>query len=148
MIRLRFSTQVWAIDSALIRWRTQCDQSHVEFEREDGSTLGARFPDGVLERPKSANVHQSRVVHATFPEIDKAHDWVLKNLLGAPYNWKGIIGIALARDYELKGAVDCSQTVALGAWYGCNTQLLNPTVIAWWKQTPRDLLLSTQLTVL
>ena len=152
MVKLRFSTEIWAPDSALIRWRTQCAWSHVEFEREDGSTLGARFSpfskkdDGFIERPVSANSKQARVVHYTFPGIELAHEWGMNNLLGHPYDWRGILGIALARDVSANGSVFCSYAIFLCALYGALRKLVNDQTICDYKFTPRDLLLSNDLT--
>jgi hypothetical protein len=149
MIRLRFSTTRSLIPSALIRWRTQCAQSHVEFIRGDGFTLGSRWSlnradNGVRLRSPISIAEQRSVLEATFPGIDQAFTEGLK-LTGTPYNLKGIFGIAAAKDWTEQGSLDCSNFVFTAA-ERAGVQLLNPKDIAPWKITPRDLQLSELLT--
>ena len=151
MIRLRFSTTKSIIPSGLIRWRTQCDESHVEFIRGDGFTLGSRWSfnkadNGVRLRSPLSIVDQCRVLEATFPGIDLAFMEGLK-LVGTPYNLKGIFGIAAAKDWTDQGRLDCSNFIFTAA-QRAGIQLLNPKDIAPWKITPRDLLFSELLTFL
>ena len=151
MIRLRFSTTRSLIPSALIRWRTQCAQSQVEFIRGDGFTLGSRWSlskadNGVRLRSPLSIADQCSVLEATFPGIDQALMEGLK-LIGTPYNLKGIFGIAAAKDWTEQGHLDCSNFVFTAA-ERAGIQLLNPKDIAPWKITPRDLQLSELLTFL
>jgi hypothetical protein len=151
MIRLRFSTTNSLIPSAVIRWRTDSDQSHVEFINEAGCTLGSRWSlrksdNGVRVRPPSSTTHQKRVLEATFVGIENAYTKGI-NLVGTPYNLKGIFGIAVSKDWTDQGELDCSNFVFVAA-QRAGVQLLNPKDIAPWKITPRDLLLSPLLTFL
>jgi hypothetical protein len=150
-VRLRFSTTRSFIPSALIRWRTQCAQSHVEFIRDDGFTLGARWSlrkedNGVRLRSPISIVEQINVIEYTFPEIEKAWTEGLK-LVGTPYNLRGIFGIVAAKDWTQTGHMDCSN-FAFEASRRAGRELLNPQEIAPWKITPRDLQLSEALTLL
>jgi hypothetical protein len=141
-IKLRFSTQR-AIDSALIRWRSDAHISHVEFEREDGWTLGARLFGGVALRPPSACQRQYNVIHATFPGIQAAYDWGLANRLGWKYDALGILGIATARDWHNKVGRFCSEFVLESA-EETGTFLLSQ-IVKMWQISPRDLVLSSLL---
>jgi len=145
-VRLRFSSTRSLIPSALIRWRTQCWQSHVEFELPDGSTLGSRWSlnsadNGVRIRPPQACHGQINVTHKTFTGIEDAAAFC-RTLIGTPYNLKGIFGIATAKDFYDENALDCSHAVFISAEKGAHVLLLNPIDIQPWKITPRDLLLS------
>lgn len=153
---LRFSTQRWDIASALIRWRTECKHSHVEFEYEDGWTLGARFSlrgkiarwlgwplcwidlDGVQFRPPRENRKQVNVLRLTYPGIDQALDWFHANRLHAPYDLLGIIGIATARGWDDSHDNFCSEGMAeAAASVGIKFQNLSPQAT-----TPRDIEIS------
>lgn len=146
MVRLRFSTEPSSILSAFIRWRTDCAISHVEFEREDGWTLGSRYSDGVRLRPPEANAKQAHVLHGTFPKIEEAYAWALQNRLGWPYNVWGIFGIATAKDWHDKNARFCSELIYESA-EAVGTCLLNRYTTAWWQIAPRDLVISPAVTL-
>lgn len=151
MIRLRFSTTKSIVPSAFIRWRTQCAQSHVELINDDGFTLGARWSlhksdNGVRVRPPSSTAGQINVVHATYPGIEKAWEIGL-SYVGTPYNLRGILGIALAKDLTNPGEVDCSH-YQLMLSYLVGWPLLSDRVMADWKITPRDLIAFGAITLL
>lgn len=136
--------------SRAIRWRIDSAISHVEFwDSETGETLGARFPDGVKFRPPSENLAQAHIILATFPGIEYAYEWVRMWRVGRPYDLKGIIGIATAQDWHAKRGRFCSEIVLEGAEHRPKTfkDLLNRNV-RMWRITPRDLLLSPELTIL
>ena len=142
-------------DSCAIRWRSQCDQSHVELQdTTTGETLGARFHpfsasrDGIQIRPAKENNHQRRVILATYSGIEDTWKWMAANRIGTRYNWKGILGIATAEDWNDPTHRDCSQAQYEGALYGANLLLLNCQSITPWKITPRDLLLSKEIKLL
>jgi hypothetical protein len=129
MTVVRLSTVKWSLVSAVIRWRSECDQSHAEFEFEDGSTLGARFSlrgkiarwlgwpkrwqylDGVQLRPASANRKQSKIIRLTFDRIEEAAVWFRLNRLGAPYDLLGIVGIGTARGWDDSHDNFCSEGI-------------------------------------
>lgn len=148
-IVLRASTTRSFIPSAVIRWRTDFGISHIEFQRPDGSTLGARADGhGVAERPASFNRDQENIILATFDGIERAHDWVLKNRLGFEYDFKGIFGIAFGKaDWHDSGARDCSCLVLEGAEEGAKNFLLNRDLRIW-QATPRDILASPRVAIL
>lgn len=136
--------------SAAIRWRCDSAVSHVEFQdTHTGATLGARFPDGVKVRPRHENRLQSHVILATFAGIELAYEWVMTWRVGRAYDLRGIIGIATAQDWHQKHGRFCSEVVLEGAEHRPKTyaDLLNRNV-RMWRITPRDLLLSPELTIL
>lgn len=146
-IRLRFSTSSDPV-SALIRWRTVSPVSHVEFERDDGSTLGSRYPAGVCLRPSEANRGQRNVVHATFHGIELAYSWVLRYRIGFRYDLLTDIGIGLDRTswHDRKQRM-CSETVLEGAEKGAAICLLQRGIKTW-AAWPGLLLASPLITIL
>jgi len=148
-IVLRASTTRSFIPSAVIRWRCDFPISHIEFQREDGSTLGARADGlGVAERPASENRQQRDVIIATFDGIEHAHDWVMANRLGWKYDYKGIFGIACGReDWHAARARECASVVLEGAEEGAHNFLFNRDM-AVWQVTPRDIMVSPRVSIL
>lgn len=151
MIRLRFSSTHSFIPSALIRWRTGALVSHVEFIDDRGWTLGSRWSmkaadNGVRLRPPKSTDGQINVVHATFPGIESAYVRGI-DLIGTPYNLRGIFGIITARNWTDKDKMDCSNFVVRAA-ERAGVYLLRDNVIEPWKITPRDILLSKEITLL
>lgn len=155
LVRLRFSTEPWSLTSALIRWRTMCKQSHVEFELANGLTFGARFSlrgkigryfgirawsllDGVQWRGQDANKHQQRIIHATFPGIEKAYTWAVNHKAQCPYDVKAILGIITSRGWACQDSEFCSDLIAQAA-EETGVRLLDNSA---WATTPRDLLIS------
>lgn len=157
MVRLRLSTEKWSIVSAMIRWKTDCKQSHVEFEYPDGWTLGARFSlrgkiarclgwptcwmdlDGVQMRPPRENRKQMAVVHVLFAGIDYAAKWFYMNRLHAPYDLLGVLGIGAARGWDDSHDNFCSEGVTESA-LAVGVRFQNQTPQA---TTPRDILISS-----
>lgn len=127
-VRVRFSTCRWSIVSALIRWHTDSQFSHVEFELPGGATLGSRFSlrgklarcfgwnfwrdlDGVQVRPPTANRRQTLVAYKTFPKIEDAAIWGYKNRVDSPYDLLGILGIVSATGWAESHDDFCSEFV-------------------------------------
>jgi len=157
MVKLRLSTERWSLVSALIRWGSDSRHSHVEYEREDGWTLGARFSlwgkfarklnwpkrwlklDGVQWRPPKASRKQVDVLYLSFPGIEQAAEWEEKNRLGAPYDLLGIIGIVTARGWMESNDAFCSEVkqegaIAVGLSHGRGFQNCAPQAMK-----PRDI---------
>jgi hypothetical protein len=160
MIRLRLSTERWSVVSALIRWRCDSKSSHIEYECDDGWTLGARFSlrgkiarvfgypkcwlklDGVQLRPPSANRKQTSIRYFTFDSIEQAYHWEFDNRLDTPYDLMGILGIVTARGWAKSGDAFCSEVkqegaIAVGAGGGKGFQNCAPQAC-----TPRDIEIS------
>lgn len=142
-IRIRFVTEDGLI-SALIREKTWCDYSHVEFVLDDASTLGAHFSGGVAIRPAD---------YATFTKIEEfdipvsaEQKQLIMNFayaqVGKPYDTGAIAGIVAHRDWSDPGKWFCSELVA--AAFNVALPLIRvPDNVD--RITPRDLLLSVRL---
>lgn len=112
MITLEFSRQDWMPISWIIRAGTWSPWSHVDLVMPDGSLLGARAGDGVQVRSKSPASHAQRysvdVSHAVaYAVIKKAESQV-----GKPYDWTGIAGFIVRRNWQKDDAWFCSELVA------------------------------------
>jgi len=162
MTKLRLSTVRLCLVSFLIRWLSDSEHSHIELEREDGWTLGARFSlrgkiarwlgspkawldlDGVQWRPPDAI--QTDVLYFTFPGIEGAIDWVEKNRMGAPYDLIGILGIVTAKGWTDSHDAFCSELAqevaqAVGVCQGRGFQNCSPQATK-----PRDVEISLMIT--
>lgn len=161
IVLLRFSTEKYSLLSALIRWRTESKVSHVEFELAGGWTFGSRLSirgklgrkfnikrwqglDGVQLRPPTENRKQSAIVHATFLLIDEAYRWGFVNRCNYPYDTAAIMGIITARGCADKDDRFCSEFVDECA-QAVGVELLHNSRQA---MTPRDILISPQVTIL
>jgi hypothetical protein len=137
MITLQFSTtDTWA--SQLIRWATWSPYSHVDLVLPGGWLLGATPDSGVSIRPPVSATGSKRF------QVD-APDAVFEAALSQrdrPYDWAGIFGWGLRRDWQDQDAWFCSEFIA---W--CFEQAGCPLLRAQdlWRITPRDLLLSPRL---
>lgn len=138
MIRLQFSTTKRA-GSAVIRWFTWSDFSHVEFVLDDGWLLGAEPDGGVQVRPpECARVGAVRFrVRAPRRVLDRALSQV-----GRPYDWLGVLGFGVRRDWAADDSWFCSEFVAW-AFQAAGSPLLRAEHVH--RLTPRDLLLSPRL---
>lgn len=155
-MKIRFSTENYSLLSALIRWRTECKQSHVEFIDADGWTLGARYSlvgkilrklgikntgwkylDGVYTRPPEANTKQSNVIEIEVPNADEMYAWGKENKYAQPYDVLGILGIASAKGWDRDTEEFCSKFMV-----DCEIGIHNWTY-DWAPQavTPRDFLM-------
>src|SRR6266404_70721 len=92
---LRFITERWSLESALIRFATRSWASHVEFLRCDGETpidtLGSRLQGGVQVRPYDY-CKPTAESWFTAPNISDAYEYGL-TLVGKKYDVLDIIGI-------------------------------------------------------
>lgn len=110
MICLRFSRE-----NTLLSWIigvfTWSEYSHVEFVTSTGY-LGAA-PDGVKVRPMTAR----KGVEFILRHIDCTYEQELKTLdfarsqIGKPYDWSGVFGVALHRDWHEQDSWFCSELV-------------------------------------
>jgi uncharacterized protein YycO len=146
MISLYLSTQTWAVDSALIRWHTCCEFSHVGFCDGDGQLeryFSAQLRGGVRWRSAIgagvARESYGQILRVTAPGIDDAFTWALTQNL-KKYDYSAIFGLALNRDWRNGEAWYCAELVA-AAFEKTGHALFNPQ-IALWRITPRDILLS------
>lgn len=139
MITLRFSGGL-GIAGRVIQAATWSWCSHVDFVLPDGRLLGAVPGQGVCIRAPEADADRVELYQADVP------DWAVayaKSQLGRPYDWGGILGWALHRDWQCMDRWFCSELVAWSC-QSASTPLLRTD--AAWRVTPRDLLLSPHLT--
>lgn len=134
MITLQFSTTSHPA-SRLICWGTWGRHSHVDFVLPDGRLFGA-VPGGVMARPfdPSALRIERYLVDAPASVLERA-----LSQEGKPYDWEGVLGYALRRDWQEDDAWFCSELVAW-AFQADGSPLLR--AVAAWRINPRDLLLS------
>lgn len=150
-IYLRFITEKWSIESALIRFATRSWCSHVEFVRLNDDdvpidTLGSRLKDGVQIRPYN---YCKPTAESWFdaPFIEAAYEFG-KTLVGKKYDSLDILGIGFNTRQHKEGNYICSSFVdACGkavipefgpdTWKGWTNKHFPSRLV-----TPRDLLAS------
>jgi hypothetical protein len=124
-IVLQFVTED-ALTSALIRWFSAGDFSHVDAVLPDGSLLGSRFeamtvngqsiPGGVQIRPPGYAKFK-RVLKVSIPveseKVDIFYNW-WKSQIGKPYDMTAIIGFFIGRNWRKANSWYCSEGIARG----------------------------------
>jgi uncharacterized protein YycO len=147
-IRIQLVTEKWNPISASIRYSTRSWCSHIEFcDLSAGTTLGSRSIGGVKIRPSSKD-HYTRVeqfVVDDYKIMQSAYHWALGQI-GKPYDFSAITGMVVDRDWRNESKWFCSELIA-AAFEAVDYPLLStrPSVGVY-RITPRDLLLSRQLT--
>lgn len=134
---LRFSADNRFL-SWLVRQRTGCEYSHVDFWLPDGSLLGALPGVGVVKRPVPKK--ERSLIYEV--DTDSGHLYAMTQV-GKPYDWLAIAGLAipLPRPWQHPDRWYCSEIVATSLLQaGCSVVSTNS-----WGVTPRDLLLSPLL---
>lgn len=129
--------------SQLIQLATWSWVSHVDFELPDGRVLGAVPGKGVCIRDIEIDDHRVERYGVKVPFGLYGHplDWAAGQI-GKPYDWAGILGYGLRRNWQEKDAWFCSELVAW-AFQGAGHPILRAKDV--WRITPRDLLLSPYL---
>lgn len=100
--------------SYLIRAVTWSTWSHCELLHEDGGTLlGAAAPHGVgLDTLENRLKIAEKVVRMDFPgDFKQAWDFATSQI-GKKYDWSGVVGLGLHREWESDDAWFCSELVA------------------------------------
>ncbi len=111
MIRLRFLSEP-TLSSLIVQGFTWSPWSHVEMVLPDGY-LGARFDGGVQLR----KFNYTKTSREAFAHIDCDDQTTAKILayarsqIGMPYDWLGILGIAVHQDWFNPKARICSRFV-------------------------------------
>ncbi len=143
MIALRFSGGM-GLTGRVVQAATWSWASHVDFELEDGRLLGAVPGRGVCIRdprddaPSRVERYQVAVDEGTANAALTRAKWVI----GRPYDWAGVVGWGLHRQWHDDDAWFCSELVAW-SFLMEGAPLLRATDA--WRITPRDLLLSPYL---
>lgn len=143
-IRIQIVTEKWNPVSAAIRFSTRSWASHAEFvDTQAGITLGARSIGGVKCRPCSKD-HYTRVEQFTATGMSQAWEWAQQQV-GKPYDFSAISGIALDRNWHDESKWFCSELVAVAFEKAGHPLLSTRPSAAFYRITPRDLLLSREL---
>jgi uncharacterized protein YycO len=138
MITLRFST-LDDLTGRVVQWATWSWASHVDVVLTDGSLIGAIPKRGVVMRvpDQAGRVEFYHVQVPAGPVIER-----MLSQIGRPYDWPGIMGWALRRDWQDPHAWFCSELVAW-AFENAGFPLLRSEGLS--RITPRDLLMSPML---
>lgn len=112
MIKLLFSRRNHP-GSWLIRTFSWSEWSHVEIMMPDGRLLGAAAPEGVglctYEERIKISAHAATMC---FPgDMNAAATWG-ETQLGKPYDYFGVLGLGLHRDWEADDSWWCSEFAA------------------------------------
>ncbi len=138
MITVRFSANR-TFGSRIIRAATWSEFSHVDFVLPSGSLLGAAAIGGVALREARADCTRVRAFRVDAPARVLA---AAIDQLGKPYDWAGVVGMGLHRDWQEDDSWFCSELVAW-AFQAAGRPLLRADHLH--RITPRDLLLSPML---
>lgn len=142
MIVLRFEGGTGVV-GRMIRLATWSWCSHVDVEAPDGGLVGAMPGQGVVRRPAPFDVGRvERYALDLEPETERQVRAALAGQIGKPYDWPGILGWALRRDWQDTDRWFCSELIAW-AFAQAGHPLLRAADV--WRITPRDLLLSPLL---
>lgn len=146
-VTLQFSTER-AISSAMIRWFTHSDFSHVDLVLPDGRLLGARSAregsdtgiPGVAIRPRGyADFSRTLQIRVATNLAGPIYRWAL-SARGASYDMRAICAFGLARNWRDRSRFFCSELVAWafegGGFFGGRNIALPPSRI-----TPGDVIL-------
>lgn len=107
-------TRSHTIGSLLIRLVTWSNFSHVDIVLEGGSILGAEAGKGVSKGDFDRQVRKaSKAVTVEIPVLDlQAAIAFAKSQKGKPYDWLGVAGIGLHRDWQEPSKWSCAEFVA------------------------------------
>lgn len=124
--RILFSTND-KIGSKLIRFGTRSEYSHCDLIGPGGrSIIGAVPFKGVVEYPLGERVIQSTRWAIYEIDADPVLAWhYAQGQIGKGYDWLGVFGIALMRDWEADDKWFCSELVAK-ACLEAGRPILNP----------------------
>ena len=139
MVTVQFSASP-LYGSYIIRAFTWSDFSHIDVVLPNGKLFGALAKTGVCEHDFGV---YSAVKRFQVEVADEAKLFeILKSQEGKPYDWAGVIGLGLHRNWEDDDKWFCSELMAW-AFKQAGTPLLNADDA--FRITPRDLLLSPLL---
>lgn len=140
IIKLQFSAQN-KIGSMLIRWRDWSDYSHVDTLLPDGSLLGARG-DGIKIRDPYKISNKLILCIEVTEQQEKDYYAVLFEQLGKPYDYAGISGFIINRDWQEDDKWFCSELI-MYCLMKANIKILNIEHLN--RITPNHMILSTLL---
>jgi uncharacterized protein YycO len=114
MIQLLF-TRRRHLGSWLIRFVTWSEYSHVDILLDGKYLIGAIAPDGVVVNKVNDRLQRaSKAVIMELPvvSISKAQDYA-RSQIGKPYDWLGVIGIGLHRNWQENDKWSCAELAAM-----------------------------------
>lgn len=121
-IRLLFSANHMPF-SWLIRTLTFSKWSHVDLVTDRGTLIGATIPAGVVEYSVLHRINGSSKYEYRDIECDeRIYDFVRKQL-GKRYDYAGIAGLELNRNWTDDDAWFCSELIGAGALNAGNTEI-------------------------
>lgn len=97
--------------SLLLRTALWSSWSHCGVLTEDGTVIEAAVWHGVIERPLSEHLHgksQSAIKNVVVPDAAAGVQWA-RLQIGKPYDWLGVIGLGLRREWERADDWFCSE---------------------------------------
>lgn len=109
-ITTQFVTEA-TLGSWAIRFGTHSDFSHVDVVLPSGDLLGARSAGGVqIRKPDYTQFSLiRRVVIPCSDDEGQAYYEFLRAQVGKPYDWKGVVGFAVNRDWRATDCWFCSE---------------------------------------
>jgi hypothetical protein len=133
------STQKYDLVSALIRRATNCDWSHCGFFNRTNHTTYSAMADGkgLTFRPVGPT---QKMLLLTAPGVEAAYQKALE-WEGTPYDFKGVFGMVIGRNWDDPTKLFCDLTV-FRAQRETGNPLVNHTFLPDIHLTPRDILLS------
>lgn len=140
MVTLRFSGGR-GIEATLVKAATWSWCSHVDFVLPDGRLLGAVPGRGVCIREVEFDDVRVELYGVERPRL-VYHEMALQfahTQVGRPYDWAGVLGWGMRRDWQEADSWFCSELVAW-SFEKAGFPLLRANEV--WRITPRDLLMS------
>lgn len=146
---IRFIGEKWNLISSAIRFETRCWASHVELVKTNGNgevvdVVGCRWPHGLQHYPYITK-GVTREEWWTAPNLPLVWEWMEQHV-GAKYDLSAIFGIALDKDFHDDDRDICSESLMRGS-ESTPTPWLGLDGVQAWRITPRDLQLSTELSL-
>lgn len=106
-------TRSHRVGSYIIRTASWSNWSHVDLILPSGSLIGSAAPHGVVisDFEHRLNISSAAAIVTYTGDIYHAERWA-RSQLGKPYDWFGVAGLGLHRDWERDGMWWCSEFVA------------------------------------
>lgn len=147
-MKILFSTSKRNLISAVIRYCTWGEWSHVEVHVDKDHLLGADLLNGVnILTVENRMGRSDKFLLCEFDIADEQKDAFVEALtaeLGKKYDIGGIFGHVFRRNWQATDKWFCSELIA-AASQRCSYPILNISEKKSGRVTPRDLLLSTRM---
>lgn len=141
MVKLIFSADT-SMASRVVRIATFSWCSHVSIICPDNTVIESIPSAGVVKTPYKTRINQSSRFEIYQVDADEQKTIAYaESQLGKPYDWAGILGWGLRRDWQEDDAWFCNELVAKSL-LEAGTPVVNSEL---YRITPRDLLISPLL---